>query len=63
MLTHQKIDQIIEDTARTYQDYYLDWLNDFLTIEGYARYYQIPVDEAKRRVAIGRKIHKQKTEK
>lgn len=61
-LTMKIIETQIEDTATTFQNYYLDWLNDFLTLEGYARFYNITKEAAEKRINIGRKIHKQRTE-
>ena len=49
-----------EKTGDKFEAYYLDWVNDFLTIEGYANYYAIEESEAKSRIDIGRKIHNQK---
>lgn len=56
----QIIEQV-EKSATVFQNYYLDWLNDFLTYAGYADYYGISEAEAKSRIDVGRKIHDQRT--
>lgn len=61
--SYKDIDDAIEKTADKFQAYFLDYWNDFLTIEGYARYYSIPMDEANQRINIGRKIHNARTKK
>jgi hypothetical protein len=33
---------------------YLDWFNNFLTVERFAEYYEMPVDKAHRVIRIGR---------
>jgi len=55
------IDNAVEAAANDYQNAYLDYLNDFLTLEGYARFYGIKTATAERIVNIGRKIHNQRT--
>jgi hypothetical protein len=41
---------------------YLDWVNNFLTDECFAEYYQISVADAKKIIDIGRSIDKLKPE-
>ena len=60
-MTQAQLEAQVEAAATTFQDYYLDWLNDFLTIGGYARYYGITEAKAEQRINIGRKIHDQRT--
>jgi hypothetical protein len=33
---------------------YLDWFNNFLTVERFAEYYEMPVAKAQRVIRIGR---------
>ena len=40
---------------------YLEWFNDFLTIERFAEYHCIPIEEAKRVIEQGRKDHYART--
>lgn len=61
--SYKDIDKAIEQSASMFQGYYLDYLNDFLTIEGYARYYSISLELAQQRIRIGRVIHRQRTER
>jgi hypothetical protein len=41
---------------------YLDWVNNFLTVECFAEYYQISVADAQKIIDIGRSIDKLKPE-
>lgn len=41
--------------------FYLEYLNDFLTIEGIANHYNITPNKAKKLIDKGRAEHKQKT--
>ena len=43
-------------------DFYLDWFNDFLTVEKLADYYGIEPSRAHRMIICGRFFHNQKTE-
>lgn len=36
---------------------YLDWINNFLTVERFAEYYEIPVTVAHSWIAIGSNLH------
>lgn len=36
---------------------WLEWMNDFFTIQGYADSYGIELERAKRILSLGRKIH------
>ena len=35
---------------------YLDWFNNFLTIERFAEYYNMTVEQAKKVIEVGRKM-------
>ena len=39
------------------QEIYLDWANNFLTVECFARYYMIPEKDAKQLIDICRNHH------
>lgn len=39
------------------QEYFLDYFNNFLTVEKFARYYGFPLQRAHRVIALGRRIH------
>jgi hypothetical protein len=58
--SYKQIEQAVETAADQLEGYYLDWLNNFLTTEGYARYYGITKDKALDRLDLGRKIHNQR---
>ena len=38
---------------------YLDWVNNFLTVEGFASYYGISIENASKLIEEGRTIHEQ----
>ncbi len=40
-----------------YRELFLDWFNNFLTIERFAEYYDLEVSEASRIIEIGREMH------
>jgi len=42
-------------------DFYLDWVNDFLSVEKLAEYYSIEPGRAHRMIIAGRFFHNQKT--
>ena len=43
-------------------DVYLDWVNNFLTLERFAEYYGLDEDDAKQLLAIAKKSHEQRVE-
>lgn len=51
----------VRTAANQFEGYYLDYFSNFLTVEGYADYHGINDEEAKKRINLGRKIHKQHT--
>lgn len=42
---------------RVILDMYMDYWQDFLTVERFAEYYDISEEKAERVIAIGRRIH------
>lgn len=42
---------------------YLDWINNFLSIECFAEHYEISVEDAKKVIDTGRSIDKMKFDK
>jgi hypothetical protein len=46
----------------TLADFYLNYLNDFLTIERFAEYHDMSVNAAEVLLSIGRKFHIERTE-
>ena len=63
MKTLKELKNAVENTATVFQNYYLDYLNNFITSKAYAEYYGISTGEALKRINIGKKIHSQRTEK
>lgn len=59
-LDYAQIDAITKRSADIFHEMYLDWLNNFATLEGYARYYGITREAAARKIAIGCNIHEQR---
>ena len=43
-------------------DLYLDWVNNFLTIEVFAEYYGLDEEDAKTLLQIAKKSHEQRVE-
>ena len=43
-------------------DVYLEWVNNFLTIERFAEYYGLDEDDAKQLLVIAKKSHEQRVE-
>ena len=43
--------------GKTYKDLYLDYLNNFLTVEAFADYYGITISQANTAINIGRIQH------
>jgi len=43
-----------------FEEFYLEWINDFLSIQGMARYYNMKPSGVEKRINIGRKIHNQR---
>lgn len=39
---------------------YLDWRNNFLTVEGYASHYNISIEQAEKLIAVATDIYKYK---
>ena len=39
---------------------YIDWFNNFVTLERFASYYNITIEKAERVIKIGRKINHRK---
>lgn len=39
---------------------FLDWFNNFLTIERFASYYEVDEEKARRIIEIGRRIHEKR---
>lgn len=58
-------DKIIEVTnnSRDYlQALFLDYVNNFLTVQGFASYYDLAEHEAETLVSVGKRIHSERTE-
>ncbi|ACH88939.1 hypothetical protein ErPhphiEa104_gp027 [Erwinia phage phiEa104] len=60
MLHHQSgmvcLEGGIEITLPKLQEIYLDWINNFLTVERFAEYYALTVEEANVIIQAGHKI-------
>lgn len=62
-LDYAQIDAITKRSADIYHEMYLDWLNNFASLEGFARYHGITRGAAARKIAIGRNIHEQRAKR
>ena len=56
-MNNSKLIEAVEETEKAFQGYYLDWINNFLTVNAYASYYGITDKEADQRIRIGKLIH------
>lgn len=45
------------------QALYLEWLNNFITVDSFAGYYMLNKNQATELINIGRQIHQERTEK
>ena len=45
------------DLSAELKGLYLDWFNNYLSVEVFAEHYQIAVEDAKKIISIGRSIH------
>lgn len=48
-------------TKKSLIDFYLDYVNNFLTIEKMAAYYDMPEEDCQYLVELGKKCHKENT--
>lgn len=55
------VDAITSEDAL--QAIYLDWLNNFLTLERFAEYYCLSVEAASELVEVCRSVHENRTER
>ena len=60
--TLEQIEHACLTTVERFQGYYLDWLNNFISVQGYADHYRLPLATAEKRVSIGRRLHRMATE-
>ena len=60
MATYKQLEQLVEASADYCQEMYLDYFNNFLTIEGFADWYGIGEKQAAAIISAGRKIHHQR---
>lgn len=60
LYSEKYLEELVEQSATTFQDIYLEWWNDWLTLGGFAAYYDMSVEQANRTISIGRKIHEQR---
>jgi len=57
MKTTKEIENSVEIAANQFKEYYLDWLNNFLTVDGYAEHYGLTESQALQRIRIGKTVH------
>jgi len=56
-MTTKEINAAIESSSDFFQDRYLDYLNNFITAQGFADHYGISLKDAVMQITIGMKIH------
>jgi len=59
--TNVELELAVEKAADHFQELYLDWFNNFLTLDRFAEYYELSTEKANQHINIGRKIHQQRT--
>lgn len=51
-------DKALKATYDEYLDFiFMDWFNNFLTVERFAEYYELEIEQAKKAIDTGREIH------
>jgi len=60
MTRTDKIIDITTDSRDYLQALYLDYLNNFISVEGFANVYELNEEQAGILINIGRRIHKQR---
>jgi len=61
--TEQQLQDAVSNAGDIFQDIYLEYLNDYLTISVFAHDKGITEKQARQQIEIGRKIHNQRTSK
>lgn len=56
----QIAEALVEKSADYYQNLYLEWVNDYLTVNKFAEDKSLSIDQALKNINIGRKIHEQR---
>ena len=59
-MLENELTQSVLNVGRYFQDLYLDYVNNFLTIECFANYHGFDTDTALKYINIGKKIHNTK---
>lgn len=59
--TQKQLEDAADKAVDDFVDMYLDWVNNFLTIEVFAEHYDITIEKANRVINIGRKVHEGRT--
>tara|TARA_R100000541_G_scaffold12854_4_gene21425 strand:- start:51 stop:278 length:228 start_codon:yes stop_codon:yes gene_type:complete len=51
-------DKILKEAYDEHLDFiFMDWFNNFLTVERFAEYYDLEIKQAKKAIDAGREIH------
>lgn len=58
---YANVEAQIEASATYFQNMYLDWWNNFVTLEGFARYHGMTLEKANNVIKTGRKVHNTRT--
>jgi hypothetical protein len=61
--TTKQIQKAVDNAGTFFQELYLEYLNDYLTITNFALDKGITEKQARQQIEIGRKIHNQRTGK
>jgi hypothetical protein len=55
----EQIERACIETGERFEGYYLDWLNKFISVQGYADHHGLTFEYALKRISIGQKVHNQ----
>jgi len=61
--TTKQLQKAVDNAGTFFQELYLEYLNDYLTITNFALDKGITEKQARQQIEIGRKIHNQRTGK
>lgn len=61
--TEQQLQDAVSNAGDIFQDLYLEYVNDYITVSVFAHDKGITEKQARQQIEIGRKIHNQRTSK
>lgn len=55
--TTKEIEKSVKTAGNQFVEYYLDWVNNWLTVDAYSEHHGLTESEALQRIRIGKTIH------